>query len=124
MVSTTFENRSLAFADLLHDMLGIDHAESHRAYFRVEDVSRGSEAADLQALRTTLAGLGVPFVVSVIPEYRDWLGYYNKSFQKPCGSLRLPTSARKSNSWCRQAAESSSTERPTSLTACSTPARA
>lgn len=41
MVSTTFENRSLAFADLLHDMLGIPHTESHRAYFRLEDISRG-----------------------------------------------------------------------------------
>ena len=77
MLSTTFENRSLAFADLLHDMLGIPHAESHRAYFRLEDISRGSEVADLQALRQTLVSLQVPFVISVIPEYRDWKGFYN-----------------------------------------------
>lgn len=77
MISTTFENRSLAFTDLLHDMLGIYHEESHRAYFRVEDVSRGTEVSDLKALRETLATLQVPFLVSVIPEYRDWMGYYN-----------------------------------------------
>jgi len=77
MISTTFENRSLAFADLLHDMLGIPHEELHRAYFRVEDISRGSEVSDLRALRQTLIGLQVPFLLSVIPEYRDWMGYYN-----------------------------------------------
>lgn len=77
MLSTTFENRSLAFTDLLHDMLGIAHEELHRAYFRLEDVSRGSEVTDLRALRETLAGLQVPFLISVIPEYRDWMGYYN-----------------------------------------------
>lgn len=78
MVSTTFENRSLAFADLLHDMLGIFHAESHRAYFRVEDISRGgTDPVDLRAVRQTLTSLQVPFLVSVIPEYRDWSGFYN-----------------------------------------------
>lgn len=77
MLSTTFENRSLAFTDLLHDMLGIQHAESHRAYFRVEDISRGSDLQELRVLRETLLGLQVPFLVSVIPEYRDWMGYYN-----------------------------------------------
>jgi uncharacterized protein YdaL len=90
MISTTFENRSLAFADLLHDMLGIPHEESHRAYFRVEDISRGSEVSDLRALRQTLIGLQVPFLISVIPEYRDWLGYYNNGVPE---TLRVTASS-------------------------------
>lgn len=33
--------------------------------------------AELRAVRETLARLQVPFLISVIPEYRDWMGYYN-----------------------------------------------
>jgi uncharacterized protein YdaL len=77
MSSTTFENRSLAFADLLHDMLGIFHAENHRAFFRIEDVSAISDLANLKSLGNTLADLNVPFTISLIPEYRDWSGIYN-----------------------------------------------
>ncbi len=77
MISTTFENRSLAFQDLLHDMLGIQHAENHRAFFRIEDVGPEGDVATLQNLRTTLTSLKVPFTISMIPEYRDWSGIYN-----------------------------------------------
>jgi uncharacterized protein YdaL len=77
VISTSFENRSLAFADLLHDMLGIDHPEFHRAYFRVEDVSRECDGPTLKALTKELTTLKVPFVASVIPTYRDWMGVYN-----------------------------------------------
>ena len=31
-------DRYLVFADLLHDMLGVQHAESHKALVRLEDV--------------------------------------------------------------------------------------
>jgi len=77
MISTTFENRSLAFADLLHDMLGIYHEESHRAFFRIEDVAAVSDVATLKSLGDVLADLNVPFTISLIPEYRDWSGIYN-----------------------------------------------
>ena len=77
VVSTSFENRSLAFADLLHDMLGINHPENHRAYFRVEDVSRESDGASLKAITTAVTALKVPFLISAIPIYRDWTGVYN-----------------------------------------------
>ena len=78
IVSTSFENRSLAFEDLLHDMLGIDHKENHRAYFRVEDIGPDSDLATLGNMRKTLASLKVPFTIAMIPEYRDWAGVYNK----------------------------------------------
>ena len=77
VVSTSFENRSLAFADLLHDMLGINHPETHRAYFRVEDVSRECDGPSLRALTKAFTVLKVPFLISLIPTYRDWMGVYN-----------------------------------------------
>jgi uncharacterized protein YdaL len=77
IVSTSFENRSLAFEDLLHDMLGIFHEENHRAYFRVEDVGPDSDLAVLSKIREAIAPLNVPFTIAMIPEYRDWAGVYN-----------------------------------------------
>jgi uncharacterized protein YdaL len=77
MISTTFENRSLAFQDLLHDMLGIFHEEKHRAFFRIEDVAAVCDVPTLQALGNTIDSLDVPFTISLIPEYRDWSGAYN-----------------------------------------------
>lgn len=78
LISTTPENRSLAFADLLHDMLGIPHVEKHLAYFRIEDVSPVADIDILAGLGSTLAELNVPFTVALIPEYRDWSGVYNE----------------------------------------------
>jgi uncharacterized protein YdaL len=77
MISTSFENRSLAFQDLLHDMLGIFHEEKHRAFFRIEDVAPVGDVTALKQLGNTLDSLDVPFTISMIPEYRDWSGYYN-----------------------------------------------
>ena len=77
MISTTFENRSLAFQDLLHDMLGIFHEEKHRAFFRIEDVASVCDLPTLKALGETIDSLDVPFTISLIPEYRDWSGIYN-----------------------------------------------
>lgn len=77
LISTTCENRSLAFADLLHDMLDIPHEEIHLAYFRIEDVSPVADVGMLEHLGATLDTLDVPFTVAIIPEYRDWSGVYN-----------------------------------------------
>lgn len=82
MISTTFENRSLAFIDLMHDMLGISHAEKHRAYFRVEDVGPEADAPTLHNLGTKIAALNVPFTISLIPQYRDWSGIYNNGVKE------------------------------------------
>lgn len=69
------EDRYLAFADLLHDMLGIEHAESHRALVRLEDVSVMTSVQDLAAVAEYLGSESVPFSVAVIPAYRNKLMY-------------------------------------------------
>lgn len=71
------EDRYLAVADLLHDFLGIDHAEQHRALVRFEDVNSTTDPTALGGMFDALAGRGVPFGVALIPVYRDPLGHYN-----------------------------------------------
>jgi len=71
------EDRYLAFADLLHDMLGVAHSEQHRALARFEDVSAATEPADLNAVANLLKNQAVPFGVAAIPRYKDPSGYYN-----------------------------------------------
>jgi uncharacterized protein YdaL len=78
MISTEFRNRSLVFADVLHDILGIPHTGRHRAVLRIEDVSPAVPVESLQAIRAVLEELGIPFVISLIPQYRDWSGYYTE----------------------------------------------
>jgi len=71
------EDRYLVFADLLHDMLGIDHPESHRALIRIEDVEPITSPESLRAIADYLYSESVPFAVSVIPVHYDPLGVYN-----------------------------------------------
>jgi|GEM_PF-623776 len=68
------EDRYLVFCDLLHDIVGIDHAPVHRALIRLEDVDPTSDAGDLSDIAGYLRSEGVPFQVSVIPVFRDPLG--------------------------------------------------
>jgi uncharacterized protein YdaL len=68
------EDRYLAFADLLHDMLGIEHAESHRALVRLEDVSPGTSIEDLNHVTKYLRQQRVPFSVATVPLFKDPLG--------------------------------------------------
>ncbi|HYK90434.1 MAG TPA: DUF2334 domain-containing protein [Acidobacteriota bacterium] len=70
-------DRYFAFADALHDVLGISHPESHRAIVRIEDVHPLASTARLRAIGELCESLKVPFCVSVIPEYRDPLGSNN-----------------------------------------------
>lgn len=72
------EDRYLAFADLLHDMVGIDHAEQHLALARLEDVSAADRVADLDAAAGVMRARGAPFGLAVIPIYSDPLGVYNR----------------------------------------------
>jgi len=65
------EDRYLALADLLHDMLGIDHGENHRALVRLEDVDARADVARLEANGAVLARHGAPFGVAAIPFHRD-----------------------------------------------------
>lgn len=83
MINTTFRNRALVFADLLYDMLGVQITkERHRAVLRIEDVTPNVPPETLYALRDTLRELGIPFTISLVPEYRDWRGIYNEGTPK------------------------------------------
>ena len=70
------EDRYLAFADLLHDILGIDHAENHRALVRLEDVSANTDVAALNNVHIVLNAQAAPFTLATIPHYLDPLGFY------------------------------------------------
>ncbi|MGV3571804.1 MAG: DUF2334 domain-containing protein [Ramlibacter sp.] len=70
-------DRYLVFSDLLHDMLGIDHAQSHKAMVRLEDVGAMVSVQAMKDLSNYLATKKVPFSVAVIPRYVDALGAYN-----------------------------------------------
>ncbi|MFM2294129.1 MAG: hypothetical protein RLZZ350_542, partial [Verrucomicrobiota bacterium] len=72
------EDRYLAFADLLHDILGINHAESHRALIRLEDVAPTMYTpAVLQQTARLLQSNSVPFAIALVPFYNDPLGTYS-----------------------------------------------
>jgi uncharacterized protein YdaL len=72
------EDRYIAFADLLHDILGMDHPESHQAIIRLEDVTmRVYPTNALRAVADCLHSNNVPFGMAVIPVYRDPFGFYN-----------------------------------------------
>jgi uncharacterized protein YdaL len=65
------DDRYLAFADLLFDVLRPGAAARHRALVRIEDVGPDSSPADLRAIAAYLYGQRVPFSVAVYPRYRD-----------------------------------------------------
>lgn len=73
----TFTDRYLAFADVLHDILRISHPANHRALVRIEDVAPIVDPMKIYKIADTLAAERVPFIICVIPEYRDPLGVYN-----------------------------------------------
>jgi uncharacterized protein YdaL len=64
-------NRYLVFCDLLHDILGIDHAPHSQALARMEDVSAEADPQDLRAAADVLSKRQIPFQIAVIPLYRD-----------------------------------------------------
>ena len=75
--SNTMADRAVVFEDLLHDILGIPHATTHRAVIRIEDVNPMTTASYLAAIALYLQEQNIPYLVSVIPEYRDPLGVEN-----------------------------------------------
>jgi uncharacterized protein YdaL len=70
-------DRYLVFADLLHDMLGIEHAFYHKAMVRLEDVGAMVSVQTIKTLSDYLALKQIPFSIAVIPRYVDPLGAYN-----------------------------------------------
>jgi uncharacterized protein YdaL len=70
-------DRYLVFSDVLHDMLGIQHAESHKALVRLEDVGAMVSVDAMKKLSDHMKSKNVPFSVAVIPRYVDGRGVYN-----------------------------------------------
>jgi uncharacterized protein YdaL len=70
-------DRYLVFCDLLHDMLGINHAESHQALVRLEDVGALVSVDAMKKLTDYLYAKRVPYSIATIPLYVDPLGAYN-----------------------------------------------
>ena len=64
-------DRYLLFADVLHEILGENHPESHRAILRIEDVHPLEEPDRLREMADLLYDEDVPFLVSIIPFYID-----------------------------------------------------
>lgn len=63
--------RFLILADLLHDIVGEDHAGQRQALVRIEDVNPESKPRSLKALADYLYRAGVPFQVSLIPIFKN-----------------------------------------------------
>ena len=63
--------RYLVLADLLHDILGINHASDMRAMVRIEDVSIDDDPDDLVRIAHWLSDRHIPFQMAIIPIFRD-----------------------------------------------------
>lgn len=61
----------LAFCDLLHDILGVDHKPDNRALVRIEDVNVDDAPGELRRTADLLSSKGVPFQIALIPIYRN-----------------------------------------------------
>lgn len=69
--SATETDRYLLFADMLHDILGEEHEESHSAILRIEDIGPLDNPNNLRDVADLLADKGIPFLFSVYPFYVD-----------------------------------------------------
>ncbi len=72
-----FNDRYLAFCDLLFDALAPTTVTQHRALVRLEDVSPAEDPVAFKAIVDYLYSQAVPFSVAIIPLYTDPLGAYN-----------------------------------------------
>jgi uncharacterized protein YdaL len=70
-------DRYLVLADVLHDILGIDHPEKHQAMVRLEDVDAMVNVSSMKSLTDYLSQKKIPFSIATIPLYKDPLGKYN-----------------------------------------------
>lgn len=84
------EDRYLIFADLLHDMIQRDHAQSHKAIIRLEDVDPTYDTATLRAAADYLKSETVPFAVAVIPRYKDPHGFYDNGTPSDVSMSQAP----------------------------------
>ncbi|GAA2621683.1 hypothetical protein GCM10010399_61020 [Dactylosporangium fulvum] len=65
------DDRYVAFADLLYDVLAPQTTERHRALVRIEDVGPDADPAELRRITNYLYSKGIPFTVAVYSRYRD-----------------------------------------------------
>ena len=65
------QDRYLAFCDLLHDILGVDHASSRRAMIRLEDVTPDDDPASIRRVVDLFAGEEVPFQIGAVAIFVD-----------------------------------------------------
>ena len=93
-------DRYLVFADLLHDMLGIDHAFYHKAMVRLEDVGAMVSVDSMKKLSDYLSSKAIPFSVAVIPRYVDAVGVYNGGVRQEV-PLSQATNLQKSINYAR-----------------------
>lgn len=70
-------DRYLVMSDVLHDMLGVNHAESHQALVRLEDVGAMVSVSAMKTLTNYMYNKKIPFSIATIPRYVDALGVYN-----------------------------------------------
>jgi len=63
--------RFLILADLLHDILGQDHASSRKALLRIEDVTPEDDPSHIKEITDFLSGRKIPFQISLIPIFKD-----------------------------------------------------
>jgi len=82
------EDRYLAFADLLHDMLGIEHNESHKAIMRLEDVNAETDPSNLTEIADYMRSIDINFSVATIPQYENPLN----DPDYPAGPIKLSES--------------------------------
>lgn len=81
-------DRYVVFADLLHDILGVDHGHDQRAMIRLEDLHAMVNPASIRRVVDFLHGKSVPFSMTVIPRYRDPSGIYNQGVPQDIDLLR------------------------------------
>ncbi|MEW6511164.1 MAG: DUF2334 domain-containing protein [Bacteroidota bacterium] len=67
--NATETDRYLLFADMLHDILGQAHEESHTALIRIEDVNPLENPSNLREIADILSSHSIPFLVGVVPFY-------------------------------------------------------
>jgi len=70
-------DRYLVLCDVLHDILGANHPEIHRAMVRLEDVAATVDPGSMKKLVDYLKSKNIAFSIATIPFYRDPLGWYN-----------------------------------------------
>ena len=71
------DDRFLAFCDVLNDIVGVTPSTEKNAVLRIEDVSAICDSASLRGIADTLYATKTPYVVCVIPDYKDPLGVFN-----------------------------------------------